>query len=115
MLGGTYSPCSSSVVVPALEGQAHRPRSTWGSVTALTTLINLKADGRTALFARELALDVAKVLYEPQGAAHIPGATHTIADFLSRMGGGRTGLPSALRHARLRSVPARDRTWWRTI
>ena len=42
------------------------------SVTALTMLIKMKADGRTALIARELALDVAEALYEPAGGGAHP-------------------------------------------
>ena len=80
------------------------------SVTALTMLINMKADGwGTSVIAREVALDIAEALYEPMVGAHVPGISNIIADTLSRPDNIEKHLPPALAHARRRALPERPR------
>ena len=88
------------------------------NVSALVMIVRMKAKGASnALIARELALDIAEALYEPQVCSHIPGISNLIADHLSRMRAlGRQDLPAPLRHARRRRLPARlVGSWWRTL
>ena len=87
-------------------------------VSASVMVVRTKAKGAiNALIARELALDIAEALYEPQVCSHTPGISNLIADYLSRMRAqGRQDLPAPLRHARRRRLPARlVGTWWRTL
>ena len=86
------------------------------SVTALTMLIKMKADGwGTSVIAREVALDIAEALYEPMVGAHVPGISNIIADTLSRPEKIEKHLPPALAHARRRYLPDRPRLWWRSL
>ena len=86
------------------------------SVSALIMLIKMKADGiGTALISRELALDIAEAVYQPNVGSHIPGVTNVLADHLSRRLDDSAPLPAPLRHARRRWFPHRAHHWWRTL
>ena len=86
------------------------------SVSALIMLIRMKADGvGTALISRELALDIAEAVYQPNVGSHIPGVTNVLADHLSRRLDDSSPLPQALRHAKRRWFPHRGYHWWRTL
>ena len=87
------------------------------SVTAMVLRLKLKARGTgPALIAREIALDMADSLYQPNVIGHLPGVANTIADYLSRPEKRRTlPEPRALAGAIRRSVPHRPRSWWRTL
>ena len=51
-----------------------RLRAMGDNVSALVLTVRMKAKGASnALIARELALDVAEALYEPQVCSHTPG------------------------------------------
>ena len=85
--------------------------------SALTMLIKMKSTGDgMGIIARELALDVAEALYEPQVGQHLPGTANVLADWLSRLDSkGDAPLPEPLRHAVWRDVPHRSWSWWRTL
>ena len=65
--------------------------------------------------ARELALDVADSIYEPQVAEHVPGVANIAADALSRKWdpSHRYHLPPVLKHACEVHPPSRPPQWWR--
>ena len=98
------------------------------SVSALMMLIKMKADGfGVGIISREIALDVAESLYEPNICSHIPGTTNIIADTLSRMpdvvsspststsASSFTPLPSSLRQSKQRWFQERGYSWWRAV
>ena len=86
------------------------------SVSALIMLIKLKTDGvGTGIISRELALDIGEAICEPNVGTHILGITNRLADHLSGRDDDATPLPAALRLARRRAFPVRDRAWWRTV
>ena len=97
------------------------------SVSALVMLVKMKADGfGVGIISREIALDVAESLYEPNICSHIPGTTNIIADTLSRMpdvagssssssASGSPPVPSSLRQATQRYFQERSYTWWRAL
>ena len=87
------------------------------SVTAMALLLKLKARGSgPALVPREIALDMAEALYQPNVVGHLPGVANTIADWMSRPRKRRTlPEPRALAGAVRRRVPLRGRSWWRSI
>ena len=65
--------------------------------------------------ARELALDIAAGVYEPQICEHVPGVANVSPDVLSRWfePGKSQVLSDALAHAEHVQVAARDSTFWR--
>ena len=99
------------------------------SVSALVMLVKMKADGfGVGIISREIALDVAESLYEPNICSHIPGTTNIIADTLSRMpdvagssssssasGSFSPPVPSSLGQAKQRYFQERSYTWWRAL
>ena len=87
------------------------------SVTAMIMVLRLKARGSgPALVAREVALDLADALYQPNVVGHLPGIANTIADFLSRPDKwDAMDLPVALAGARELQLPPRTRSWWRSL
>ena len=87
------------------------------SVSALILIVKMKTSGvGTSILAREMALNIADALYEPNVCEHIPGIANVIADHLSRMTEQADApLPAQLRHARRRYFEPRDRDWWRTL
>ena len=87
------------------------------SVTAMIMVLRLKARGSgPALVAREVALDLADALYQPNVVGHLPGIANTIADYLSRPDKwDAIALPAALADAREMQLPPRTRCWWRSL
>ena len=90
------------------------------SVTMLTAMLQLKAATRSplTLLARELALDVAESSFEPDLGSHLPGDANTLADVLSRRfapGAAVWAVPAQLTAAAEVRLPARDRSFYRTI
>ena len=97
------------------------------SVSALVMLVKMKADGYgVGIISRELALDIAESLYEPNLGSHIPGTTNIIADTLSRMpqsssssgsssASSLPSVPAQLCHAKQRFFDERAYTWWRSL
>ena len=70
------------------------------------------------LLARELALDLAEGVYQPDIAAvHIGGITNKLADWLSREAApGRTGdRPAILQNSSETVILPRQRSWYRTL
>ena len=69
------------------------------------------------IVARELALDIADAMYEPQIAAHIPGVANVAADALSRRFDPdfAFALPEVLANSTEVSPPTRDAAWWRSL
>ena len=67
------------------------------------------------LIARELALDVADAIYQPQICEHVPGVANIAADALSRKydPGFRYHLPTVLRGATEIHPELRPPAWWR--
>ena len=68
------------------------------------------------VIARELALDIADALYEPQICEHVPGVANIAADALSRKWEPthRYRLPPVLKHATEVHPPQRPPSWWRS-
>ena len=69
------------------------------------------------IISREVALDVADAIYEPQLVSHIPGVANVCADALSRryMPNRVFVVPTILQHAtEVQPEPRHDR-WWRTL
>ena len=86
---------------------------------ALTLLIKMRpSSAQQAVIARELALVTAKSAFPPE-VVHTPGVAHKLADALSRVHDpGFKG--DALKHHALigairTAVPARPRSWYRTL
>ena len=65
--------------------------------------------------AREVALDIADAIYEPQLVSHVPGVANKAADALSRKFDPNFEylLPEVLRHSTEVMPEPRDATWWR--
>ena len=56
------------------------------SVSALVLVLKLKAAGRGPnLIAREIALDMAEAIYQPEVLEHVPGISNKVCDQLSRL------------------------------
>ena len=90
------------------------------SVAMLTMVLCLKPSRSygLGLLARELALDLAEGVYQPDIAAvHIGGVTNKLADFLSReaVPGGTNVRPVFLQHASETVILPRLRSWYRTL
>ena len=66
--------------------------------------------------AREMALDIAEAVYDPQVATHVPGVANTAADELSRRlePNHAFKLPPILHDASEVHPPERTDKWWRT-
>ena len=66
--------------------------------------------------AREMALDIADAIYDPQLASHVPGVANVAADTLSRrfQPGYAFSLPPILVRATEVHPPARTANWWRS-
>ena len=71
------------------------------------------------IIARELALDIADSMYEPQIASHIPGVSNVIADILSRKFAPAAKqeykVPSLLAECAEIHPPERNSAWWRSL
>ena len=110
--------CALRLWAPRWRSRRVRLRVKGDNVSALVMIVRMKAKGASnGLIARELALDIAEALYEPQVCSHMPGISNVIADYLSRMRSqGQRDLLAPLRHARQRWLPGRDvGSWWRTL
>ena len=89
------------------------------SVAMLTTVLHMRAStAHLGLIAREVALDTAESVFEPDVVVHIPGVANDLADSLSR----RTApsqtawhLPPPLSAATEAIAPPRDDSYSRTI
>ena len=89
------------------------------SVAMLTIAITMQSSGMTGLniIAREMALDRAESVYEPDLGSHVPGIANIIADGLSRRhdpSKNKWIRPTALSNAVEVTVPNRDESWYRT-
>ena len=88
------------------------------NITMLSMLAHFKGSTPSLnLLAREVALDVANAAYRPVRAEHIPGVANTVADVLSRwhMPGSARALPECLAGCTRVEVPARARSWYRSL
>ena len=88
------------------------------NMAALAMVTKMQPHSATlGIIARELALDIADAMYEPQCAAHVPGVANVAADALSRRfePNFAYSLPAVLEHSTEVSPPARDSTWWRSL
>ena len=86
----------------------------------LTMVLCLKPSRSSGLglFARELALDLAEGVYQPDIAAvHIGDVTNKLADWLSREAApGETGdRPAVLQRSSETVILPRPRSWYRTL
>jgi len=91
------------------------------NIGALTLLVKLRPPTKSpamGIIARELALDLAQLSFQPE-ATHTPGLSHVVADLLSRVfsptGSGTvsSALHPALANAELTDVPNRNENWYR--
>jgi hypothetical protein len=91
------------------------------NVGALTLLVKLRPPTKNpamGIIARELALDLAQLSFQPD-ATHTPGLSHVVADVLSRVhspdGSGRvcSELHPALAGAEACDMPYRNELWYR--
>ena len=86
-------------------------------MAALAMVCRMQPSSPTlGIIARELALDIADAVYEPQLASHVPGLANVAADTLSRkhQPGYAFRLPSILHGCLEVHPPARDDAWWRS-
>ena len=85
---------------------------------ALATVCKMQPSSPTlGIIARELALDLADAIYDPQLVSHVPGVANLAADALSRFHqpGKRFVLPPILKDALEITVPPRPLSWWRSL
>ena len=88
------------------------------NMAALSMVAKMQPHSATlGVIARELALDIADAIYEPQMASHVPGVANVAADALSRKHQPDVvfTLPSVLAGSTEVHPPDRDHQWWRTI
>ena len=90
------------------------------SVAMLTLVLRMKPSQSPGmgLIARELALDIAENVYQPDVAtSHVSGIMNKMADQLSREAapGGRDERPQALENVPETIVLPRKREWFRTL
>ena len=87
-------------------------------MAALSTICRMQTSSHAlGIIAREIALDTADAIYEPQIASHIPGIANVVADTLSRrFDPAKTySVPPPLVHAKEIQVGPRSGGWWRTL
>ena len=88
------------------------------NIAALTLCAKLKSKSRTlGIIGREMALDIADAIYEPDIVQHIPGLTNLLADCLSRRFDSNASftLPTALKCAKEVHPERRAQGWWRSL
>ena len=88
------------------------------NMAALSTICKMQTSSHSlGIVARELALDVADAIYEPQVASHVPGIANVVADRLARRyDPAKTySVPPPLAHALEVHPPPRDGKWWSTL
>ena len=87
------------------------------NVSALAMVCRMQPHSKSlGAVAREIALDIADAIYEPQLVEHVPGVANVIADALSRRFDPNAApfvLPAPLLHAEEVHPPERVETWWR--
>ena len=95
---------------------------TGDSVAMLTLVIKMKPPAHSAplgLIARELALDNADAIYEPDVVSHTPGVANVTPDILSRQFDPKYAkhwvLPAALQGVPESKLPPRDDSYFRTL
>ena len=90
------------------------------NVGALSLMLRMRPSSpQQAIIARELAHVIVNYSFSP-AVVHTPGLAHVVADGLSRMfdpGGQKSNIleHTALREACLTAVPARPRSWYKTL
>ena len=88
------------------------------NMATLSTICRMKAKSNSLqIVAREMALDTAEAIYEPQVVQHVPGVANITADILSRRveQGSAWSLPPILAQAEEVVPPMHNRTWWRAL
>jgi len=95
-------------------------RITGDSVCMLTLVIQMRAPARSpalGIIARELALDVAHAVYQPDIVAHVPGIANKLPDMLSRRHepGYTWSTPAILSGAEAHVPPQRDEAYYSTL
>ena len=97
-------------------GTRSRLRIRSDSVSALVMLLKLKVSGKGPnLIAREIALDMAEAIYQPEVLEHVPGITNKICDQLSRLSqpGKEAEFPEQLRGVTCIQITQRQRGYFR--
>ena len=85
--------------------------------SSLSLLIKMQPKSSSLrVVAKEIALVVARCVYRPDIAEHIPGVTNTVADTLSRSAelGKRFRVPLSLHGAEYHHSAVRHIKWWKT-
>jgi hypothetical protein len=94
-------------------------RITGDSVSMLTLITKMRPPSNSpalGLIAREMALDVADMVYAPDVAAHIPGIANVVADSLSRRFEAPSWrCPELLAEVKEAHPPRRDASFIRTL
>ena len=88
------------------------------NMAALSTICKMQTSSHAlGIIAREIALDTADEIYEPQIASHVPGIANVVADTLSRRFDPAKvySVPPPLAHAVEVQPEARTGGWWRTL
>ena len=88
------------------------------NIAALSTVCKMQPSSPSlGVIARELSLDIADAIYDPQLVSHVPGVANLAADALSRLfqPGKRFSLPTILRHCKRVHPPDRTPQWWRSV
>ena len=88
------------------------------NMATLSTICRMQAKSQSLqTIAREMALDTADAIYEPQVVQHVPGVANVTADALSRRNeqGPNWTCPPLLAKAEEVIPPTRDMTWWRSL
>ena len=87
-------------------------------MAALSTICKMQTSSPSlGVIAREIALDIADAIYEPQIATHVPGIANVVADILSRRYDPAKiyTVPPLLSKAIEVHPESRDGKWWRTL
>ena len=90
------------------------------SVSMLTLVIHMRAPTQSkalGVIAREIALDVAHAVYQPDVATHIPGMANKVPDILSRrhQPGTSWQVPPFLAQVAATPAPIRDESYYNTL
>ena len=101
---------------PRWAGRRFNLRVRSDSVSALTSLVRCRSAGDgTNSIACELALDLARSIYRPDVAEHVPGIANALPDALSRLSepGAEQTVPLALRAATRARPAVRDSAFYK--
>ena len=88
------------------------------NMTMLQLVLTMRPSSwRSAIIAREIALDVASGHYVPTVAVHTPGIAHQTADALSRLSapGYSDAIPAVLKGVTRTEVPRRHPSYYRSL